>query len=458
MEKKLEYVSVEKLHPHQDNPRMELGELEELAASIKEKGVLQNLTVVPYVSKTNPKFNGAGNYTVVIGHRRLAAAKLAGLTEVPCIISDMTYEEQLATMLLENMQRSDLTVIEQARGFQMMIDIGMTVDTISEKTGFSRTTVYRRLEIAKLDRTKLDEISGRQLSIMDFDKLSEIEDVDKRNEVLKDIGTNNFNNSVQREVKKQNIAKRLPLVKAFVKEIGAKKLQSSDRYSSKYESISSPIYFYDWDMESPLLKLKKGDKRQIYYYLDEDWGQLVFYVERPKAKPQKRPQAELDREKYIQDTRNALTQLSSDAYKLRREFIKNLTVSRNNLQKVLEGAVIANALLVISYVGTDSAKVYEAVGTTSTAMDRYEIVLKEIKSRGNAIYPEIIYAAFGDSEDKRYFAGYQREFPKYNKNFQLDSIYDWLVSLGYELSDEEKMLRDGSHPLYKDKDAGKEAG
>ena len=63
-------------------------------------------------------------YRVVIGHRRLAAAKLAGLAEVPCAVVEMTEQEQIATMLLENMQRSDLTVYEQAQGFQMMLDLG----------------------------------------------------------------------------------------------------------------------------------------------------------------------------------------------------------------------------------------------------------------------------------------------------------------------------------------------
>ena len=57
-------------------------------------------------------------YTVVIGHRRLAAAKLAGLRELPCVITEMTLQEQLRTMLMENMQRTDLTVYEQAQAFR----------------------------------------------------------------------------------------------------------------------------------------------------------------------------------------------------------------------------------------------------------------------------------------------------------------------------------------------------
>lgn len=112
-EKKLVYIPITEIHSHPDNPRKELGDLSELAESIKVKGVMQNLTVVP---------RAEGGYTVIIGHRRMGASKLAGLTELPCVIVEMSDKDQVATMLLENMQRSDLTVYEQAQGFQMMFD------------------------------------------------------------------------------------------------------------------------------------------------------------------------------------------------------------------------------------------------------------------------------------------------------------------------------------------------
>ena len=98
----LVYLPLDKLHPHPDNPRKEIGDVTELADSIKSKGVMQNLTVVP----------AKDGYTVIIGHRRCAAAKLAGLKEVPCVIVEMSDREQVATMLLENMQRVDLTPYE----------------------------------------------------------------------------------------------------------------------------------------------------------------------------------------------------------------------------------------------------------------------------------------------------------------------------------------------------------
>lgn len=82
---------------------------------------------------------------VISSHRRTEAAKMAGVKTLPCVIVEMSDQEQLETMLLENMQRADLSIVEQAQGFQMMLDLGSDINTISEKTGFSKTTVRHRI-------------------------------------------------------------------------------------------------------------------------------------------------------------------------------------------------------------------------------------------------------------------------------------------------------------------------
>lgn len=130
----IQMISIADLHPHKDNPRKDLGDLSELTESIKVNGIFQNLTVTP-----RPE----GGYTVIIGHRRMEAAKLAGLTELPCAVVDMDERTQLSTMLLENMQRSDLTTYEQAQGFQLMFDLGMSAEEISDKSGFAVSTVKK---------------------------------------------------------------------------------------------------------------------------------------------------------------------------------------------------------------------------------------------------------------------------------------------------------------------------
>lgn len=175
------YLNRSQLEPHPDNPRKDLGDLEELRESIREHGIMQNLTVIP-TDDTHEHFR------ILIGHRRFAASE-GILTELPCVIAEgLSDREQVGIMLCENIQRSDLTYIEQARGFQMMLDLGDTVETIADKTGFSEKTIKSRLEINKLDEETLTETSERfQLSIADFMKLSKIKDVEKRNEILESV-------------------------------------------------------------------------------------------------------------------------------------------------------------------------------------------------------------------------------------------------------------------------------
>lgn len=149
---KLVYLSVDLIEPHPDNPRKNLGDLAELSDSIKQNGILQNLTVVP---------QEGGGYRALIGHRRLAAAKMAGLTEVPCVIVEMSQKEQLGVMFAENVQRADLTPYEQAECLQMMIDLGETAASVARQTGLSEATVSRRLRLLKLDKKKFDQAQNR---------------------------------------------------------------------------------------------------------------------------------------------------------------------------------------------------------------------------------------------------------------------------------------------------------
>lgn len=195
-------IPVAQLHPHPDNPRKDLGDITELTASIKANGVLQNLTVVP---RANPdvnyeklcrqyygdpteenrtklnQFRNTDGYTVIIGHRRLAAAKAAGLMELPCIVvEDMTLEEQISTMMTENVQRSDLTVYEEAEGFQMMMDFGNSVEQVADKAGFSESTIRRRVKLLSLDREEFKKSAkrGATLAVALLHRLAD--EIDKR--------------------------------------------------------------------------------------------------------------------------------------------------------------------------------------------------------------------------------------------------------------------------------------
>lgn len=286
---KMVYIPIEKLSPHPDNPRKDLGDLTELVDSIRENGIFQNLTVVKLYGEISKQW--FGRYRIIIGHRRHAAAKIAGLKELPCVVVEMTPKEQMSTMLLENMQRSDLTAYEQAQGFQMMLDMGDTVADVAKSTGLSATTVRRRVKLTELDQKVLKEVASRQVSISDFDKLAQIDDVDARNEVLQTIGTDNFNMRLQQKVKAQRIQKNLPLFKETLKKSKAKKIQLNDTWNGKYDEIRGTSVDID-KFEGTEVMLPTTDE-DLFYCLQEDIGRVRYFTKRKSAPPVKRSQAEI---------------------------------------------------------------------------------------------------------------------------------------------------------------------
>ncbi len=141
-------IAVTEIRANPRQPRMVRGQealqLEELAASIREHGVIQPLIV------TRTQGPGAP-YTLIAGERRWRAAQLAGLTHVPVILKDATPQEMLEIALIENIQRNDLSPLEEAAAFQQLInEFGLTPDMVAERVGKSRVAIYNTLRLLKL--------------------------------------------------------------------------------------------------------------------------------------------------------------------------------------------------------------------------------------------------------------------------------------------------------------------
>lgn len=269
---KLQMIPVDKLHPHPDNPRKVIGDVSELAESIKVNGILQNLTVVP----NNDNWD---DFTVIIGHRRLAAAKQAGLTELPCAIVEMTEKEQLSTMLTENMQRSDLTVYEEAKGCQLLLDLGDTVAEVAEKTGFSESKIRRRVKLCELDEEAFKESQLRQPTLQDYERLNKIEDIEERNKLLKSIGTNNFNNAIYAAKAKQERKHTRDEIQKIC----------SDKGLIKCETSGAPKgYKYEGYHNLSTLKEKSfDDGKKRMYYMSTYSNDICVYVEITKDEKNK---------------------------------------------------------------------------------------------------------------------------------------------------------------------------
>ncbi|MCI0400008.1 MAG: ParB/RepB/Spo0J family partition protein [Gammaproteobacteria bacterium] len=136
-------ISVDKLEPNPHQPRVDIGDLSDLIASIKEKGVLEPLLVRPS--------QVGGRYMIISGERRYRAACEAGLREVPCIEMDVDDRAVAEIALIENLQRKDLTPYEEAEGLQALVErFGYTHDDVAHKIGKSRPSVTEALKIAAL--------------------------------------------------------------------------------------------------------------------------------------------------------------------------------------------------------------------------------------------------------------------------------------------------------------------
>lgn len=166
-------VDLSLIDPHPHNPRKDVGDLTDLIASVEAQGIRQNLLLVPHPDEP-------GRYRTVIGHRRAAAARELGLGTVPAAI-DPTLDpaDQRALMLVENIQRTDLTPFEEADGVQGLLDLGWSPDQIAGKIGRSETTVRTRARLAPLDPRVRPAHAENRMTLDDAFALADIRDRDE---------------------------------------------------------------------------------------------------------------------------------------------------------------------------------------------------------------------------------------------------------------------------------------
>lgn len=166
-------IPIGQLKPNPANPRKTIGDISALTASIKSQGLQQQLLVTPAGQDTD----GKPLYRIVIGHRRYQACIKAGMTMIPCTVRHLTDREEREIMLIENTQRTDLTPIEEADGYQGILDLGATIDELADKTGRSTSYIRRRVKIAGIPQaTRAKAKDFTQLTLTQLDALAEFSD------------------------------------------------------------------------------------------------------------------------------------------------------------------------------------------------------------------------------------------------------------------------------------------
>ena len=434
------------LHPHPDNPRKDLGDLEELRASIKEHGVMQNLTVVP-------EDDNYENFRILIGHRRFAASE-GILFELPCVIAEgLSDREQVGIMLCENMQRSDLTFLEQAHGFQMMLDLGETIETISEKTGFSEATVKHRLEIAKLKKKSIDTaMESFQPTISDYIELEKVKDIKERSKILEESeSSSDLRYSVEAYVNEQARKKNAKKYLELVNSLGWK--ESKEYFYSygpdpKWEEIKelSKIDLEKEYDDSAIQAFAQKNTKPIFYRFDGYYISFAYKnaqkkVEKKKTKQELLEEARKKNTAILNDTRTVIC----DRYY---EFI-------NEIDDVKEFKELSDKQR-IKFMGRLFDVLVDLESYLSTFEHTYNIRskndLKDLKKDYEGMPDALqrlmihVWAALASSHSNNFVEWNFTKNMKVLKGHQ--QLYSTLYFFGFRLNDEYKAIIEGKSDLY----------
>lgn len=156
------FLDIERIVNNPAQPRQEFKEAEivELAESIRALGIIQPILVRP------AKYAQAGNFEIVAGERRWRASKLAGLKQVPCISQDLTDRETLEIALVENIQRSNLNPVEEAKAYQRLMDeFSLSQEEVAQRVGKDRASVSNYIRVLKLPSAVIELLREGKLSM-----------------------------------------------------------------------------------------------------------------------------------------------------------------------------------------------------------------------------------------------------------------------------------------------------
>ncbi|MEA4973121.1 Stage 0 sporulation protein J [bioreactor metagenome] len=260
-EKGVVEISIDKISPNREQPRRIFDEsaLEELAESMKQIGVIQ-----PVILAKDGDY-----YKLIAGERRWRAAKIAGIAKIPAIIKDYDDDVAFEVALIENLQRENLNLIEEARGYKKLIDaFNFNQDDVAQKVGKSRPTVTNALRLLNLDERVQQFVLNNEISAGHARALLALEDKNVQYEVAEKIIENGLS---------------VRAIEAFVKSYKNHKPTEVDRRVSfdttGYKSIEKNLK----DLFGTKVKLnckKNKGKIEIEYYSDADLERIIELIKK----------------------------------------------------------------------------------------------------------------------------------------------------------------------------------
>ncbi len=327
-------------------------------------------------------------------------------------------------------------------GIMMMLDLGETRETISATTGFSRSTVDRRIKLLNIDGNKFKDAETRGATLEEYLQVAEIEDRETRDKLTDAMGTNNFRWMLAQAVEDQVKKQKIPLMRADMKRLGVKE----DKTINTWDSNWNRVLFVEYkDYESGCADDKVSDAEKMRW--NESRG---FSLYKPAPKKAKVEIKKSDEEIHANELRERLAEVTKKAYDSRVEFVSSFSAAKKYEAVLNEWC---EELLKWKFTGWYAPTDHKLLGDILGIEDcgPYNIPEAELEKAlrehpGNGKLAMLIAAS--GSKGEYYDRGYGEHVPKWQDNEKLNMIYEYLEKLGYEMSDEEKALQDGTHELF----------
>jgi len=333
------------------------------------------------------------------------------------------------------MQRSDLTIYEQAQGMQMLLDFGETIGDVARQTGFSETTIRRRVKLLDLDQDKFKKSVERGATLQDYAELDKIQDLELRNKVLESIGTANFQwqltNALNEERNAKARAELIEKLKSFATQIETS--YPGDGYKLVCHLCPGQTGFD--------IPVDAGEKK--YYFIVENYGiRLLEEGNEPAVI------SELEaRNNLIRERRDQLSEINKRAYHLRQKFVQDFKPKKQHANTIME--FVIRAFIEDNCGKTELESLFEMLGVEppETEDDDDEFAFKDFAEPFYAS-PERVLLVFAYANMDSKHESFQDWNGRYERNRTLLSIYAMLERLGYPVSDEERAYIDGTHELF----------
>ncbi|HET8864516.1 MAG TPA: ParB/RepB/Spo0J family partition protein [Gracilimonas sp.] len=253
------FVPVDHIRKNPHQPRKEFNEekLDELGASIKKHGLIQPITV---------RYIGEKRFELISGERRLRAAKLAGLKEIPAFIREADDEQSMAFALIENIQREELNPLEVALGYKRLLEeFDYTQAEVAERVGKNRTTVTNMLRLLNLPDFIQSALKSNQISMGHARALITIEDEDVQQKILKKV--------IDKGLSVRQIEDAVRDISSPTK--GKKKsLSKKEPANPFYDEISARLR-RTFSTKVNVNPKKEGGEIKIEYYSDDDLERIL---------------------------------------------------------------------------------------------------------------------------------------------------------------------------------------